>query len=261
MSAFFHAILARSEALLTPTTINSWLKPHSPAGSSRSSVGKPWEIFTPDAGTLTPDHPHTVPIYAKDPKAYQVIYDATLSNIVRAVDKAARAKANVMVYTGSFQGPCLGGTDQTYFNVTVEQDGDSLKLSIVGRNGSDVLTAAREIWGATVGQFLPGPGLSGDFRIFPAKIFEVSKSHHGTEVVREDWRVWWPNEPTESNTGSDIPGVGFSAQKDCLGWTTADWLYYGNEALDHIVFVKDTDPGMVIGLEIPYLRTGILSRV
>lgn len=50
-----------------------------------------------------------------------------------------------MVYTGSFQGPCLGGTDQTCFNITVEQDGDSLKLSVVGRNGSDVLAAAREI--------------------------------------------------------------------------------------------------------------------
>lgn len=202
-----------------------------------------------------------VVLTAGDPKAYRVIYDATLSSIVRAVDEAARAEADDRRYTGSFQGSCSVGADQTCFNVTVEQDGDSLKLSVVERNGTDVLAAVKEIWAVTVGQFLPGPGLSGDFRIFPAGMEELATSDHGKEVIREDWRIWWPNEPTEGDTGSDIPGVGFSAQQDCLGWTTVDWLYYGNEALDRIVFVKDTDPGMVIGLEIPYLRTGILSRV
>ncbi|KAG6365958.1 hypothetical protein INS49_000134 [Diaporthe citri] len=135
LSTFFHAILSRNATLLPPTAINSWLKPRSPASSSHSSVGAPWEIFTPDAGTLTPDHPHTVHIYAKngaaygynaqvalvddygvavvvltagEPQAYRFVYDATLSSIVRAVDEAARVEADERGYTGSFEGPCSG---------------------------------------------------------------------------------------------------------------------------------------------------------
>lgn len=291
LSTFFHAILSRNETLLPSSTINSWIKTRSFAGSSHSSVGTPWEIFTPDAGTLTPDHPHTVPNYAKngaaygynaqvavvedyglavvvltagEPQAYRFIYDATLSSIVRAVDEAARVEADERGYTGGFEGPCSDGAgtpEQACFNVTVKQDVDSLKLSVVERNGSDVLAAVQEIWAVTVGQFLPGPGLSGEFRIFPAEVSEVATLDDGTEVIREDWRIWWPIEPTASGDGSDIPGVGFSAQQDCLGWTTADWLYYGNEALDRLVFIREAESGMVVGLEIPYLRTSILSRI
>lgn len=292
LSAFFHAIFSRNTSLLPPTTINAWLQPRSAAGSNRASVGSPWEIFTPDAGTLTPDHPHTVPIYAKngaaygynaqvgvmddygvavvvltagEARAYGPIYDATLSAVVRAVDEAARIEAGERGYTGTFEGPCpdggAGSTDRACFNITVEQDVDSLKLAVVERNASDVLAAVREIWAVTVGQFLPGPGLEGDFRIFPADISEMATTDDGTNVIREDWRIWWPIEPAANNSGSDIPGVGFSAQQDCLGWTTADWLYYGNEALDRVVFVREAESGMVVGLEIPYLRTRILSKV
>lgn len=129
------------------------------------------------------------------------------------------------------------------------------------RNASDVLAAVQDTWAVTVGQFLPGPGLRGEFRIFPAEVSVIATLDDGTEVTREDWRVWWPIEPTASGNGSDIPGVGFSSQQDCLGWTTADWLYYGNEALDRLVFIREAESGMVVGLEIPYLRTGILSRI
>jgi hypothetical protein len=291
LSTFFHAILSRNTSLLPPTAINTWLQPRSAAGSSRASVGTPWEIFTPDAGTLTPDHPHTVPIYAKngaaygynaqvgvvddygiavvvltagEARAYGPIYDATLAAVVGAVDEAARAEAGRRGYTGTFEGPCsdgAGAADQAFFNVTIEQDVDSLKVSVVERNGSDVLAAVREIWAVTVGQFLPGPGLGGDLRIFPADMSEMATTDDGTKVIREDWRIWWPIEPAANNPISDLPGVGFSAQQDCLRWTTADWLYYGNEALDRLVFVRDSESGMVVGLEMPYLRTSILSWV
>lgn len=292
LSTFFHAILSRNTSLLLPTTINAWLQPRSATGSSRASVGTPWEIFTPDAGTLTPDHPHTVPIYAKngaaygynaqvgvvddygigvvvltagEARAYGPIYDATLSTVVGAVDEAARAEAGERGYTGSFEGPCMdndtGAVDQACFNVTVQQDIDSLKLTVIERNGSDMLATVREIWAVTVGQFLPGPGLDGDFRIFPVDVSEMATTDDGKNVIREDWRIWWPIEPAANNSESDLPGVGFSAQQDCLVWTTADWLYYGNEALDRIVFIREADSGMVVGLEMPYLRTRILSRV
>lgn len=64
------------------------------------------------------------------------------------------------------------------------------------RNDSDALAAVLEIWAATVGQFLPKPGLSGDFRIFPAGISEEATADDGTDIVREDWRIWWPIKPT-----------------------------------------------------------------
>lgn len=86
------------------------------------------------------------------------------------------------------------------------------------RNGSDVLAAVQ----VTVGQFLPGPGLSAEFRIFPADIYEVSKIDDGNEIIREDWRLWWPIEPTAYGTESDTPGVGLSAQRDSVGWKTTD---------------------------------------
>lgn len=292
LSTFFHAILSRNTSLLPPTTVNTWLQPRSATGLSRSSVGTPWGVFTPDAGTLTPDHPHTIPIYAKngaaygynaqvgvlddygiavvvltagEARAYGPIYDATLSALVGAVDEAARAEAGARGYTGSFEGPCpdggAGAADHACLNVTVEQDVDSLKLTVVERNGSDVLAAVREIWAVTVGQFLPGSGLDGDFRIFPADISKTAATDDGTTIIREDWRIWWPIEPAANSSESDLPGVGFSAQQDCLGWTTADWLYYGNEALDRIVFIREADSSMVVGLEIPYLRTRVLSRV
>lgn len=196
-----------------------------------------------------------------DPQAYGLIYDATLSAVVRAGDEAARAEADIREYTGTFEGSGSDGADQACFNVTVEQDADSLKLSVVERNSFDVLVAVQEIWAVTVGQFLPGPGLSGDLKIFPADIYEVAETDDGTEIVREDWRIWWPIEPTANGTESDIPDVGLSAQQECLGWITADWLYYGNEPSDRLVFVKDAESGMVVGLEIPYLRTKVLSRI
>lgn len=291
LSTFFYAILSRNASLLPPTTINSWLKPRSAAGSSHASVGTPWEIFIPDAGTLTPAHPHTVPIYAKngaaygynaqvgvvddygiavvvltagEAQAYGPIYDATLSAVVASVDEAARDEAGQKGYVGTLDGPCEDSVEargQACFHVTVEQDVDSLKLSVVERNGSDVLAAVREIWAASVGQFLPGPGLGGSFRIFPADISEGGTTIDGKRVIREDWRIWWPTDPAANKTRSDIPGVGTSAEMDCLGWTTADWLYYGNEALDRIVFIKEAEAGVVVGLEIPYLRTRMLSRV
>lgn len=178
----------------------------------------------------------------------------------RAVDEAARVEADDRGYTGIFEGSCLDEADQACFNVTVEQDAISLKLSVVERNGSDVLAAVHEIWAVTVGQFLTGSGLSREFIIFPADIYQVSKTDDGTEIVREDWRIWWPIETTANGTESDIPGVGLSAQQNCLGWTTAGWIYYGNKALDRLIFVKDAESGMVVGLEIPYLRTRTLSR-
>lgn len=85
-----------------------------------------------------------VVLTAGEPQAYGFIYDATLGAVVRAVDEAARGEADDRGYTGTFEGPCSDETDQTCFDVTVEQDVDSLKLSVVERNGSDVLAAVQE---------------------------------------------------------------------------------------------------------------------
>lgn len=296
LSVFFHALLARNATLLPSTAIEGWLKPHAFAGSAHALVGQPWEIFVPDPGTLTPAHPHTIPIFAKngaaygyiaqvgvvdelgialvvltagDAGAYQVVYNAALKVVVEAVDEAARQEVAQLGFTGEYEGPCGMGSEKEEetvngcFHVKVEQDADSLKLVAVQRNGSDILAAMQEIWAVTVGQFLPGPGLKGEFRIFPAEVSEPATLGTGSKVVREDWRIWWPIDAPGSGGGlSAAPGAaGFSAAQNCLGWATADWLYYGNESLDRIVFVREEETGKVVGLDVPFLRTGVLEIV
>jgi hypothetical protein len=83
------------------------------------------------------------------------------SAVVAAFDEAARVEADERGYVGAFEGPCAqgdsgeGGGASSCLCVTVEQDADSLKLTTVNRNGSDMLVAVREVWAVTVGRFLP----------------------------------------------------------------------------------------------------------
>ena len=44
-----------------------------------------------------------------------------------------------------------------------------------------------------------------------------------------------------------------------MGWQTADWLYYGGEAVDRLVFVKDAATGEVLSVDVPFLRAKLTS--
>lgn len=103
------------------------------------------------------------------------------------------------------------------------------------------MAAYKEIWGVTMGAFV-------NFEPVKARIFPVEIRREGEEVVaisapdgsekkrkviREDWRVEWEVETT-AQTG--LPGAGLS-EKNCPTWVLTDWIYYGSEPLDRVVFL------------------------
>ncbi|KAF6834601.1 beta-lactamase family protein [Colletotrichum plurivorum] len=273
LSALAHGILSRS--ILSPTETRQWLKPQSFAGSPYSFVGLPWEIYRPP--NLISEHPHTVTIYAKSGGAYgyrsqlaildeygiaivvisagdmtavPYIYDAVLATFIPAVDAVSRQQAENL--TGTFTSRPAPEDDGPCLNVTITQDADSLVLSSASRNGSDILSALAQIWNLTVGSQLTP--ISPIFRIFPTED-TVQASLDGVPVVRESWRLWLS--PVYGN-GSDLPGKGLGSH-DCISWTLNDWIHYGTEPVDRLVFVRDSRTMELLGVELPFLRSGLLS--
>ncbi|KAH6649431.1 beta-lactamase/transpeptidase-like protein [Chaetomium tenue] len=289
LSAFLHAILSRDEALASPADIRAWLQPRTFSGSRSSAVGLPWEIFRPEPGLLFPGYDaetgeggHTVTIHAKDGAAYGYharialldeygvglvvltagnqdalggVYDAALTGLVPVLDGLARSQA-VEEYGGVFRGVSTEETGGVSVNATVELDGLSLRLTGLNRNGSDILAALQELWGVTLFEFLPSLDMTGVYRLYPTGIEKKAVLPDGREVVEEDWRVWWE---VESTSESEMPGKGLS-DTDCLTWTLADWMYYGSQSADRVVFVKDAETGSVLGLDAPFLRTGAMGK-
>ncbi|SPO04026.1 uncharacterized protein DNG_06709 [Cephalotrichum gorgonifer] len=280
LSAFLHGILTKSDKILpTATDINAWLKPNSATGGLHSLVGLPWEIYRADE--LTPEHPHVIDIYAKGGGAYgyrsQVallddyglglviltagpgmamtpIYEAMLSVLVPAADEAARQQAEGK-YTGSFK-----AEDDVAVEAKMVLDGDSVVIESLTRNGSDIIEGIQEIFNQGLGSIM-GFSVSTP-RLFPTEI-EVrgtvadGQGNYEREVIREDWRMTWGN--FSGLPQGELPGVGATG-KDCLMWTLADWLHYGREPLDRFVFVRDAGTGEVLGVEVPFLRAGLLRR-
>ncbi|KAL8347443.1 hypothetical protein RB601_003117 [Gaeumannomyces tritici] len=300
LSAFAHAILTGT-VLQTRTRVREWLQPAAFAGSGGSLVGTPWEVYVPAIGQLTPRRPRSVPVYAKGGAAYgyssrlavvpelgvglvvltagagdglSYIWDAALSVLAPAVDDAAHDEAARLGHVGRFASPPSGAAAGAAASAAIAwHDDGSLRLAALARNGSDVLAALPQIWSATLGAFIPGSGSNNDtvasYRIFPAGVSvpgtvdlpPLSPGGGGgggqRAVVREDWRIWWE---TAIPRNSGLPGAGLS-EHDCLLWTFADWLHYGGEAVERIVFVKDRATGEVLGVEVPFLRTGLLQPV
>ncbi|KAK3291034.1 beta-lactamase/transpeptidase-like protein [Chaetomium fimeti] len=289
LTSFVRAILARDAALGTPAEIRQWLQPRTFSGSRSSAVGLPWEMFRPEPRLLFPGYDaetgeggHTVTIHAKDGAAYGYharialldeygvglvlltagnqdalgeVYDAALTGLVPALDAVARQQA-VEEYGGVFAGVSTEETGAVPVNATVELDGSSLRLMGLHRKGSDILAALQELWGVTLSEFLPSLDMTGVYRLYPTGIERKAVLADGREVVEEDWRVWWEVEYTSQ---TDMPGNGLS-ESDCLTWTLADWMYYGSQSADRVMFVKDAETGSVLGLDAPFLRTGIMGK-
>jgi hypothetical protein len=97
------------------------------------------------------------------------------------------------------------------------------------------------------------PVMASGFRIFPTED-TVPEIWNDRPVVRESWRTW---SDFLASGESDLPGVGLSGD-NCLVWTIGDWLHYGSEPLDRIVFLRSSETGDIVGLELPFLRSGIL---
>lgn len=264
------------------TDLKAWLKPHSSTSSPSTLVGRPWEIFR--STTLTPAHPHTIDLYSKDGGAYgyvsqlsvidqygiglvvltagdpvarRIIFDAVISVLLPAVEEETRAQAEA-AYVGVWAN--ADEEARVAMSITID-DGPGLKLEGVTRNGSDILIGYSEFFAAALPQF---GTLDTDLRIYPTSVVE-----HGTanttsgdaiDVLREDWRINLNFLPTTAElTGSELPGQG-ALKEYCAGWQTADWIWYGGEGLDRIVFVRSSESGEIIGAEFPALRSGLLQK-
>ncbi|KAK4120418.1 beta-lactamase/transpeptidase-like protein [Parathielavia appendiculata] len=290
LGSFVHAILGRDSRRLglTATQVREWLQPRSFAGSRSSFVGLPWEIFRPEPKLLFSHYHrrsragggHTVTIHSKGGAAYGYnarialldeygvglviltaggqdvvtgVFDAALSVLVPALDEEAREQA-AREYVGAFVAavPMVVAP----VNATTETDGTSLRLTGLYRNGTDILASLRELWEVTLFGFLPSLRLTGVVRLYPAEVERKSKLPDGREVVEEEWRLWWDMELLSE---AELPGKGISAH-DCLAWSLADWMHYGGEPVDRVVFVKDAATDSVVGFDAPFLRSGTMEK-
>ena len=280
LSTFLHGILTYT-IFDNPARVREWLQPHSFTGSPHSYFGMPWEIFRPPPQAVFPDYDaetetggHTLTIYSKDgaasgyrarissideygiglvllaagdAAAVTVINDAMLRVLVTAVDKTAREQVEEQGYPGIFTGHC----SESSFNATIKLDDHSLILESMYRNGKDILVGLYDFFSLTYGSLIPNYYPGDVLRLYPTDI-TVQSRVGGRTVIKEDWRFVW--DVRRGSKPSDLPGAGASSY-DCLAWEGVDWMYYGSESIDRLVFVKDPDTGEVLNLEVPFLRS------
>ncbi|KAG8426592.1 Actin- protein 6 [Metarhizium acridum] len=272
LSKFAYALLTRSLDL-TPTQIRKWLKPEDWTGAY-SAVGMPWEFSRPL--TLTPSHPHPVTVAGKgggaqlyssqlnivdeygvglimlsagNSGASTVLSDALLATFVPAADEASRDQAEKQ-YARTFKSERTS-TQNKSVEASFKLDNDSLVISEIRHGGDDVFGGIKKIWGLTIGQYTATFGSA--MRLFPTDLYQTTQMD-GKNVTAEVWRLWPEfGEPIES----DMPGSN-SGFENCLQWTLGDWIHYGKEPLDRVIFYKDASQH-VIGFEMPFLRSGILK--
>ncbi|TQV95945.1 beta-lactamase family protein [Cordyceps javanica] len=277
LSRLARALLSRTSAL-SPAQTRQWLKPASFSGNVASAVGMPWEVrrYT----SLTPDHPHPIAVYAKsgtaplyrsqlalvdeyglglvvltagDNGALGPIYDAALSALVGAADAVTREHAKAE-YGRTFVG---GGGNNTTTNETVrarlDLDEDSLLMSSLARGHADILAGWVKVLNESLGMF--GPKVSDTVRLFPTELSENVTFEGDSGVVKEVWRLW-PDALVPPAV--DMPGSGLD-RDDCLGWMMGDWVHYGGEPLDRVIFYRKGNK--VMGFEVPFLRSGIMKAL
>lgn len=281
LSRLAHAILDRT--VLSPSQTRAWLKPDGMTGSPHSLVGLPWEIYRPPG--LVPEHPSYVPtIYAKsggaygyraqvalldsygaalvlltagDMRALPYMYDAMLGMFVPALDAAAREEAGKKL-ARTFASPACAGSpnedgDGVCVRATLELN-ESMELTSLTRNGSDILAGLTVLWENTIGAQLSP--IEPEIQLYPTEDVHAGRLGDGRDITREAWRFWLT--PIWSDaSASDLPGQGVGSQ-DCFSWTLNDWIHYGGQPVDRIVVVRDASTGEVVGLEVPFLRSGLL---
>ena len=279
LTKFAHGILSRSIPM-TESEIRAWMKPSSFSGGPYSFVGLPWEIYRPV--DLTPHHPHPITVHAKSggamgyraqwslvdeygigivvlvagpQEAITLLHGAMMSTFVPAVDELSRVDAE-RAYARTFvSGDANNGGDtnnSTVISATFALDEDTLIIKNLTRGESDILSAILDIFTFTVGPF--GFPTVPPLRLFPSDIREDTTTlPDGTKVTREIWRIW-PDLKTEPE--SELPGADYD-KDNCMAWMFSDWVHYGGEPVDRILFYRDED-GEIVGFEAAFLRSGVL---
>lgn len=274
LTKFTHGILSRSVPM-TDAEVRSWLKPTSFNGGSATFVGLPWEIYRPT--DLTPDHPHPISVHGKGggaqgyrsqislvdeygvgiviltagpPQLVNLLTGALMTTFIPAIDEAARYEAKEG-YAKTFEAVQIKSTNSTTVSASFDLDEDSLVVKELTRGDADILSALVDIWGFTVGQY--GFAVKAPVRLFPDDLNEATTLEDGTKVTKETWRLW---PETAGPEDSDLPGLQYQSD-DCFWWTLQDWVHYGSEPIDRVLFYRDTE-GEVAGFEAPFLHSGVL---
>ncbi|PLN77933.1 beta-lactamase family protein [Aspergillus taichungensis] len=290
LSALASSILAHT-ALPSPAAVRKWLKPTSMTSSPTTLVGSPWEILR--TTHLTPTNPHTVDIYGKSGGALgytaqfslidqygvgtviltagpvgalDILYHSVLGTFLPAIEAETRAQSTK--YTGTWSSSQPPNTTLT---LTLDTN-PGLHLTTLTHTNNSIKDALTEIYKT---QYTPlGFGvLAPELRLYPTGIetpvspAEASSlGHPSRRLLRQDWRLHFDIVPVDGAAVSDLPGQeGWGADGDgeayCAGWQMGDWMRYGEQALDRVVFVVDGDGGEVVGVEVPALRGGGLVSV
>ncbi|OJJ39817.1 hypothetical protein ASPWEDRAFT_25613 [Aspergillus wentii DTO 134E9] len=292
LTQFLNAILNHS-ILPIEAEVQKWLKPTSMTSSPTTLVGKPWEILR--TTNLVPAHPHTIDIYGKSGGAMgymsqisiidqygvgfivltagpadsmDILNQALIGTFIPAIEEETRSQSQR--YTGTWSTENTASNSSPIILTIAQDNGSGLILTNLTRNESSILDAIQKIW---LYQYTAtGFGiLNSQFRIYPTGISNPVPSNESsillsqagvsdtenTELVRQDWRINLDIVPIDGRAMSDLPGQG-SLRVYCASWQSVDWMYYGGEALDRIVFVVEKS-GRVIGVEIPGLRSGLLT--
>jgi hypothetical protein len=234
----------------------------------------PWEFYRPL--NLTPAHPHPITVAGKGGGAQLfssqinivdeygiglimlsagnmgasiVLSDALLATFVPAADFASRDQAKKQ-YARRFAS-ARSKTHNKTMEAVFKLDNDSLVVSEIRDGGKDVFAGIKQLWGLTMGQYTATFGST--MRLFPTDLSEAARMN-GRNVTAEVWRLW----PEFGDAvKSDLPGSALE-YGNCLQWSLGDWVHYGKEPLDRVVFYKDSN-GRVVGFEMPFLRSGVLE--
>jgi hypothetical protein len=202
------------------------------------------------------------------------LYRTITGTIMPAIEQETRDQSTK--YTGKWTSTKTNTTQPntsptTLLNITLD-NGPGLKLSSLTHKNTSILASIQTIFEAAYTS--TGFGiLSPDFRIYPTELeAPISRpeaisllsqaglpSDQDVDLVRQDWRVNIDIVPMDGSAMSDLPGQQ-SLNAFCASWQLVDWMRYGGEALDRIVFVVEKNSGMVVGAEVPVLREGLLIK-
>ncbi|PLB41510.1 serine hydrolase domain-containing protein [Aspergillus candidus] len=292
------SILAHT-ILPTPAAVRKWLKPTSVTSSPSTLVGSPWEIlrtthlipdhphtvdiygksggalgYTAQFSLVDQYGVGAVILTAGPVGALDVLYHAVLGTFLPAIEAETRAQS--AKYTGKWTTPSQSPSPsqpqpqpQSNNNITLSLSldaGPGLHLTTLTQSNTSIKDALSKIYKT---QYTPlGFGLlSPDMRLYPTGIetpvspAEASSlGHPSKRLVRQDWRINLDIVPLDGGAMSDLPGQGgWNSDAYCAGWQMGDWMRYGGEALDRVVFVVDVGGnGEVVGVEVPGLRSGML---
>ncbi|KAL4747557.1 hypothetical protein BDW72DRAFT_196634 [Aspergillus terricola var. indicus] len=219
--------------------------------------------------------------------AMNILYRAILGTFIPAIEEEARFQSHRFAGTWTSKTSPLSNESQTHSDEKIRltldiDDGTGIRLASFTRGNASIVNAIKKIWDA---EYLAlGFGILPDtLRVYPTDSnipvpaseaesllaqsnshshLRHSRSHDDEDKVRferQEWRINLDIVPLNGAAMSDLPAQ-TTATQYCGSWQTVDWLTYGGISLDKIVFVVDKFSGVVLGVEVPALRGGLLTR-